>query len=87
MKLEPQLGTAKADRTGTGTAIGLDAGDDFDDLQKAQKMLYSPAEFLAEEPVKQPIKNGKPKPDTLSMLELAFTLKQEREAEIVGARR
>ena len=74
MKLEPQLGIAEADRIGTGTAIGLDAGDNYDDPQRAQKLLYSRAEFLAEDPVKQPIKNGKLKPDTLSVLELALTL-------------
>ena len=85
MKLKPQLGIAEADRI--GTAIGLDVGDDCDDPQKAQKLLYSRAEFLVEEAVKQPFKNEKLKPDTTSMLDLALTFKQEREAEIVGARR
>ena len=57
MKLKPQLGIAEADRI--GTAIGLDVGDDCDDPQKAQKLLYSRAEFLVEEAVKQPFKNEK----------------------------
>ena len=38
-----------------------------DDQWKAQKSLFSRAKILAEKPVGQSIKNGKPNPKTLSM--------------------
>ena len=48
-------------------------------------MLFSCAEFMAEEPVK-PKGRGR-KPQALSMFEWALSLEQEREEEIVGAGR
>ncbi len=49
--------------------------------------MFSWAEFLAEEPQKPARRNGKPKPETLSMFEWALSLEEEKEAELVGADR
>ena len=50
-----------------------------------QQSLFSWAEFMAEEPVKPKRRKSKPQPATLSMFEWAFSLEQERKAQLVGA--
>ena len=56
-----------------------------DDAREPQQSLFSWAEFMAEEPVKPKRRKSKPQPATLSMFEWAFSLEQERKAQLVGA--
>ena len=43
MKLEPQLGIAEAGRIGTWTAIGLDAGDNYDRPTEGPEVAVLPS--------------------------------------------
>ena len=56
-----------------------------DDADEPRQMVFSWAEFMAEEPVKPKARRGKPQPATLSMFEWAVEL--EREKQPVGAGR
>ncbi len=56
-----------------------------DEESEPQQMVFSWAEFMAEEPVRPNGRNGKRQPATLSMFEWA--MEQEREKETPGARR
>ena len=52
-----------------------------------QQSLFSWAEFMAVEPVKPKRRKSKPQAATLSMFEWAFSLEEERKAQLVGAER
>ena len=58
---------------------------DYEADGEPQQMVFSWAEFMAEEPVKPKRRNGKPQAATISMFEWAAEL--EREKETVGAGR
>ena len=52
-----------------------------------KQMVFSWAEFMAEEPVKPKRRNGKPQPATPSLFDWAMELEQERKKETVGVGR
>ena len=58
---------------------------DYEDGGEPQQMVFSWAEFMAEEPVRPKRRSGKPQPASMSMFEWAAEL--EREKETVGAGR
>ena len=62
-------------------------GHHDEDGGEPQQMVFSWAEFMAEEPVKPKRRNGKPQAATMSMFEWAAELEQAREKETVGAGR
>ena len=62
-------------------------GHHDDDGHEPQQMVFSWAEFMAEEPVKLKRRNGKPQPASMSMFEWAAEIEQARKNETDGAGR
>ena len=62
-------------------------GHHEEEADEPQQMVFSWAEFMAEEPVKPKRRNGKPQAATMSMFEWAAELEREREKEPVGSGR
>ena len=88
MGVEPEPVVVEVHRNGTGIVVETSAANGHDsDAAEGQQSVFSWAEFMAEEPAKPARRNGKPKPATLSMFEWALSLEEEKEEEIVSARR
>ena len=86
VEVEPE--TVEVHRNGTGIVVETAAANGHADVvEETQQSMFSWAEFLAEEPPKPSRRNGKPKPASLSLFEWALSLEEEREEEMVGARR
>ena len=85
MGVEPERGVVEVHRNGTGTAAVEEANGHHDGAPETQRLLFSWAEFKAEEPVEKQNRRGKKEAASLSLFEWALTLEQEREEEIVGA--
>ena len=86
VEVEPEV--LVAHRNGTAVTVEIEAanGQEADDTDR-QQSLFSWGEFMAEEPAKPSKRNGKSKPASISMFEWALSLEQQREEEMVGARR
>ena len=86
VEVEPE--TVEVHRNGTGIVVETAAANGHADVvEETQQSMFSWAEFLAEEPQKPARRNGKPQPASLSLFEWALSLEEEREEEMVGARR
>ncbi len=86
VEVEPE--TVEVHRNGTGIVVETAAANGHADVvEETQQSMFSWAEFLAEEPQKAARRNGKPQPASLSLFEWALSLEEEREEEMVGARR
>ena len=66
-------------------AVGAAADDSRDDAREAQRTLFSWAEFMTEEPAEPARRRRRDEAPTLSLFEWA--LEQEREGDLVGAKR
>ena len=64
-----------------------DANGHHDEDPEPEQSLFSWTEFMADEPVKPKGRSRKAQAPSLSLLEWALTLDQEREAEPVGTGR
>ena len=83
VEVEPE--TVEVHRNGTGIGVETAAANGHADVvEETQQSMFSWAEFMAEEPQKPARRNGKPKPETLSMFEWALSLEEEREAQTVS---
>ena len=68
-------------------ANGANGNGHDDEVPEPQQLLFSWAEFMAEEPAKPKRRSRKPQPAWPSLFEWALELEQEREEETVGAGR
>ena len=88
VEVEVKPETVEVHRNGTGIVVETAAANGHADVvEETQQSMFSWAEFLAEEPPKPSRRNGKPQPASLSLFEWALSLEEEREEEMVGARR
>ena len=83
-------GHAEAVVNGDGkghAAFPVNGNGHHDEAPEPQQLLFSWAEFMAEEPVKPKGRSRKPQPSSPSLFDWALELEQEREEEPVGAGR
>ena len=86
VEAEPELVVVGADRNGTTPAEETPwSNGHHDETPETQQALFSWAEFMAEEPVKQSRRTGK-EAASLSLFDWALSLEEKRE-EAVGAGR
>ena len=87
VEVEPETVLVEVLRNGASHVAVEAANGPADVVEETQQSMFSWAEFMAEEPQKPARRNGKPKPATLSMFEWALSLEENREKEMVSARR
>ncbi len=86
VEVEPE--TVEVHRNGTGIVVETAAANGHADVvEETQQSMFSWAEFMAEEQVGRQNRRGKKEALSLSLLEWALSLEEEREEERVDARR
>ena len=85
-EVEPEVIEMHRNGACHGEAVGVAHGH-HEEAVESQQLLFPWAEIMAEEAEEQPTRSWKPNESSLPLLELAVSLEENREKEMVSARR